>query len=61
MGRLRQMMGEYALAKTEFDLVLSGKHMELSTKRGKGKVSLQNMAVLRSNGALQAMKEAGHI
>jgi hypothetical protein len=40
---------------------LSGKGMELSAKKGKGKVSLQNMAVLRSNGALQTMREAGQI
>lgn len=41
LGRLHQMMGRHAQAQTEFEQVLSGKGMELSTKRGKGKVSLQ--------------------
>ncbi len=61
LGRVHQAMGRFAQAKAEFEQVLSGKGMELGTKRGKGKVSLQNMAVLRSDGALQSMREAGQI
>lgn len=39
---------------------MGGKHLEVSPKKGKGKVSLQNMAVLRSNAGLQLLKEKGH-
>lgn len=35
-------MGEYDKAKQQYDLVMSGKGMEISNKKGKGKVSLQN-------------------
>lgn len=80
IGRLFDSMGEYAKARHHFELVMSGKNLELSPKKGKGKVSLQvspmvlgctprakrrnrgvqNMAVLRSNSALQMLKERGH-
>ncbi|GAA5855097.1 hypothetical protein JCM8547_002378 [Rhodosporidiobolus lusitaniae] len=60
LGRLHQFRGEWTKARAEYELVLSGKNLEVGLKKGKGKVSLQNMAVLRSNAGLQALKEAGH-
>lgn len=52
LGRLYTSMGEehYTLAKQHISLVLEGK-VPMSTKRGKGKVSLQSMVVLRAHGA----------
>ncbi|GAA5897205.1 hypothetical protein JCM8208_003754 [Rhodotorula glutinis] len=61
LGRLYQSKGDWALAREQYELVMSGKHLEVNTaKKGKGKVSLQNMAVLRSNAGLQMLKEQGH-
>ncbi|POY71178.1 hypothetical protein BMF94_5488 [Rhodotorula taiwanensis] len=60
LGRLYHAQGLWERARYEYDLVLAGKHLETSTKKGKGKVSLQNMAVLRSNAGLQLLKEQGH-
>ncbi|TNY22156.1 hypothetical protein DMC30DRAFT_393124 [Rhodotorula diobovata] len=61
LGRLYQAKGDWALAREQYELVMSGKHLEVNTaKKGKGKVSLQNMAVLRSNAGLQLLKEEGH-
>ncbi|KAK4705315.1 tetratricopeptide repeat protein 39, partial [Phenoliferia sp. Uapishka_3] len=55
LGRLYESKGDYAKAREEFELVMSGK-MEGGKPKGKGKVSLQNMAVLRSNSALSSLK-----
>ncbi|GAA5981347.1 hypothetical protein JCM10908_004077 [Rhodotorula pacifica] len=60
LGRLYHAQGQWARAREEYDLVLAGKHLEISTKKGKGKVSLQNMTVLRSNAGLQLLREQGH-
>ncbi|GAA5901953.1 hypothetical protein JCM5296_006311 [Sporobolomyces johnsonii] len=60
LGRLFDAQGQWAKAREQYELVLSGKHLEISHKKGKGKVSLQNMAVLRSNAGLQMLKEKGH-
>jgi hypothetical protein len=60
LGRLFHSRGEYEKAKEQYELVMGGKHLEVSPKKGKGKVSLQNMAVLRSNAGLQLLKEKGH-
>ncbi|GAA6051719.1 hypothetical protein JCM3770_002699 [Rhodotorula araucariae] len=61
LGRLYHSKGDWALAREQYELVMSGKHLEINTsKKGKGKVSLQNMAVLRSNAGLQLLKEDGH-
>ncbi|KAM0793711.1 hypothetical protein ACM66B_001136 [Microbotryomycetes sp. NB124-2] len=49
LGRLYASMGDYRKARYHFELVMSGKGMELSPKKTKGKVSLQNMCLLRSN------------
>ncbi|BGP52632.1 hypothetical protein JCM8202v2_000188 [Rhodotorula sphaerocarpa] len=60
LGRLHHAQGHWNLARDEYELVLSGKNIETSTKKGKGKVTLQNMAVLRSNAGLQLLREQGH-
>ncbi|BGP48328.1 hypothetical protein JCM10450v2_004200 [Rhodotorula kratochvilovae] len=61
LGRLYQSKGDWGLAREQYELVMSGKHLEINaSKKGKGKVSLQNMAVLRSNAGLQLLKEDGH-
>lgn len=41
LGRLYHAQGLWERARYEYDLVLAGKHLETSTKKGKGKVSLQ--------------------
>ncbi|GAA6002647.1 hypothetical protein JCM10207_007609 [Rhodosporidiobolus poonsookiae] len=60
LGRLHHARGDWTKARSEYETVMSGKIPELSTKKSKGKVSLQNMAVLRSNSGLQLLKERGH-
>ncbi|KDE04974.1 hypothetical protein MVLG_04622 [Microbotryum lychnidis-dioicae p1A1 Lamole] len=60
LGRLYDSMGQFSKAREHFEKVMSGKNLELSLKKTKGKVSLQNMAVLRSNSALSLLKERGH-
>ncbi|GAA5867941.1 hypothetical protein JCM3774_004731 [Rhodotorula dairenensis] len=60
LGRLYHAQGLWKRAREQYDLVLAGKHLETNTKKGKGKVSLQNMAVLRSNAGLQLLREQGH-
>ncbi|KAH8914915.1 hypothetical protein BT69DRAFT_1310518 [Atractiella rhizophila] len=57
LGRLYATTGEYQKAKTEFDIVMSGKIPEIGQRKQKGKVSLQNMVVLRTNAALQKLQE----
>lgn len=56
LGRLYDSMGQYARAAQEYELVLSGKNLETANKKDKGKVSLQNMCVLRSNSALVTLR-----
>lgn len=41
LGRLFESRGEWSKAREQFEIVMSGKNMEVSTKKGKGKVSLQ--------------------
>lgn len=41
LGRLYHAQGLWRRAREQYDLVLAGKHLEISTKKGKGKVSLQ--------------------
>jgi tetratricopeptide (TPR) repeat protein len=62
LGRLHADMGEYGEAKKELDLVLSGKMLEdKGTRKGNHKYGMQNMALLRSNGALNNLKQQGHV
>lgn len=53
LGRLYISMGRHADARAQLELVLSGKN--LGDHGRKGKYSMQNMCVLRSNGALELM------
>lgn len=56
LGRLHASMGKHNEAKRELELVLSGKMLEDKGNRsGKHKYLMQNMALLRSNGALNAL------
>lgn len=41
LGRLYHAREEWAKAREQYELVMSGKGLEVSTKKGKGKVSLQ--------------------
>jgi len=61
LGRIYSAMKQYQKSAEQYQLVMSGKNLEISTKKGKGKVSLQNMCVLRSNAALLCLREDGHI
>jgi hypothetical protein len=38
---LFESKGEWSKAREQFEIVMSGKSLEVSTKKGKGKVSLQ--------------------
>ncbi|BGP12355.1 hypothetical protein JCM10213v2_000271 [Rhodosporidiobolus nylandii] len=58
LGKLHHVRGEYPKAREHYEVVMSGK-VEVN-KKSKGKVSLQNMVVLRANSGLQVLKEAGH-
>ncbi|CAD6884370.1 unnamed protein product [Tilletia controversa] len=54
IGRLYAGSGQIEKAKEQFNLVLSGKILE--DKVRKGKYSLQNMCLLRSNGVLRTLE-----
>ncbi|KAI0255620.1 hypothetical protein BJV78DRAFT_1177213 [Lactifluus subvellereus] len=56
-GRLLACMGDKEGARTQFDLVLSGKPLEVNTMGGKGKYSLENDLHMRTNAALEALDE----
>jgi len=58
LGRLYDFTSDTKNAKEQYTLVMDRpKDMELSSKRGKGKVSMQNMAILRVNAALDALND----
>ena len=60
IGRLQLAMGEINEGKKELDLVLSGKLLEdKDTRRSKHKYGMQNMCLLRANGALNSLKQEG--
>jgi hypothetical protein len=54
LGRLYASQGNTTAAREQFDMVMSGKTLE-ATSKGKGKYSMQNMCTLRTNGALQVL------
>ncbi|KAH9954696.1 hypothetical protein BC827DRAFT_1241298 [Russula dissimulans] len=54
-GRLLANMGDKEGARTQLDLVLSGKPLEVNTAGRKGKYSLENELHLRTNAALEAL------
>ncbi|PWN42672.1 hypothetical protein IE81DRAFT_289951 [Ceraceosorus guamensis] len=53
LGRLHACRGQVDQARDQFNLIMNGKNLE--DKGRKGKYSMQNMCVLRSNGALQTL------
>lgn len=60
LGRLHGNMGNRSEAKKELELVLSGKMLEdKGMRKGNHKYGMQNMALLRSNGALNALNLGG--
>lgn len=54
LGRLYASQGNTSAAREQFDMVMSGKTLE-ATSKGKGKYSMQNMCTLRTNGALTVL------
>ncbi|KAH9177211.1 hypothetical protein EDB89DRAFT_1934988 [Lactarius sanguifluus] len=54
-GRLLAGMGDKDAARTQFDLVLSGKHLEVNAAGRKGKYSLENELHMRTTAALEAL------
>ncbi|KAI0270398.1 hypothetical protein BC834DRAFT_511339 [Gloeopeniophorella convolvens] len=56
-GRLLACMGDKEGARTQLDLVFSGKHLEVNAAGRKGKYSLENMLHMRTNAALEALGE----
>ncbi|MCO5565320.1 hypothetical protein L7F22_018993 [Adiantum nelumboides] len=54
LGRLYASQGNKSEAREHYDMIMSGKTLEASTK-GKGKYSMQNMCTLRTNGALSVL------
>ncbi|KAI9435435.1 hypothetical protein H4582DRAFT_1817570 [Lactarius indigo] len=56
-GRLLAGMGDKDGARTQFDLVLSGKHLEVNAAGRKGKYSLENELHMRTTAALEALDE----
>lgn len=54
-GRLLACMGDKDGARTQLDLVLSGKHLEVNAAGRKGKYSLESELHMRTNAALEAL------
>lgn len=54
LGRLYASQGNTSEAREHYDMIMSGKTLEATTK-GKGKYSMQNMCTLRTNGALSVL------
>lgn len=48
LGRLYGSMGDHTQARQHYEMVMSGKGLEISHKKGKGKVSLQVRFSLRA-------------
>lgn len=56
-GRLRARSGDKDGARTQFDLVMSGKPLEVNAAGRKGKYSLENALHMRTHAALEALDE----
>lgn len=54
-GRLLSREGDDEAAKTQFDLVLSGKPLEATTRGGKGKYSMEQALHMRTHAAVDAL------
>ncbi|THU87099.1 hypothetical protein K435DRAFT_782606 [Dendrothele bispora CBS 962.96] len=57
LGRLYACRGDTTVAKTHFDLVLSGKYLEVGPSGKKGRYSLENSLHLRTHAALEALHQ----
>ncbi|THU78505.1 hypothetical protein K435DRAFT_699905, partial [Dendrothele bispora CBS 962.96] len=57
LGRLYACRGDTTVAKTHFDLVLSGKYLEVGPSGKKGRYSLENSLHLRTYAALEALHQ----
>ncbi|KAJ9096328.1 hypothetical protein QFC21_005148 [Naganishia friedmannii] len=58
MGRLYSQMGDNESARNEFELVMSGKTLEVNTQaRSQGKYSMESALMIRVHAGLQAIKE----
>ncbi|KAF8264918.1 hypothetical protein EI94DRAFT_1590818 [Lactarius quietus] len=55
-GRLLACMGDKDRARTQLDLVLSGKHLEVNAEGRKGKYSLESDLNMRTNAAVEALE-----
>ncbi|KAF7312400.1 hypothetical protein MIND_00253400 [Mycena indigotica] len=56
-GRLVACLGDEVEAKRQFDLVLSGKHLEVGPSGRKGKYSMENALQMRTNAAVDALHQ----
>ncbi|KAH7882592.1 hypothetical protein F5I97DRAFT_1906457 [Phlebopus sp. FC_14] len=54
-GRLLARSGDKDGARAQFDMLLSGKHLEVGPSGRKGKYSLENMLHMRTNAAIDAL------
>lgn len=54
LGRLYDAMKDYPQAKVQYDIVMSGKNMEIAGKKGNHKVSLQVRPLLSSSFQIDA-------
>jgi len=57
LGRLRANQGDRAESRKHFDLVLSGKPLEVNTATRKGKYSLETSLIMRASAALDALEK----
>ncbi|KAG5719573.1 hypothetical protein E4T56_gene4275, partial [Termitomyces sp. T112] len=55
-GRLLACQGDFVGAKREFELVLSGKPLEVGASGRKGKYSMENALHIRTHAALDAIQ-----
>lgn len=60
LGRLLACQGKVDEAKIEFELVLSGKYLEVGSSGRKGKYSLENLLLMRTHAALDALRTDIH-
>nr|GAT47379.1 predicted protein [Mycena chlorophos] len=56
-GRLVACLGDQTEAKRQFDLVLSGKHLEVGSSGKKGKYSMENALQMRTHAAVDALHQ----
>ncbi|KAJ6511716.1 hypothetical protein DFH09DRAFT_1251567 [Mycena vulgaris] len=57
LGRLLACLGDVAEARRHFDLVLSGKYLEVGPSGRKGKYSMENALQMRTHAAVEALHQ----